>query len=58
MNIKQSFIVLAPILFVVWLILGFVDSFLASTACLGISCIVTALIVMWVKYVSEHFEKW
>ena len=58
MSIKQVFIAISPILFVVWLILGFVSNFLASTICIGISCIGSALIVLWVKYVTENFEKW
>ena len=58
MNIKQSFIALSPILLVVWLILGFADSFMASTIIIGTSCISAALIVWWVRYVNENFEKW
>lgn len=47
---------IGPILFVLWLILGIVYNFTSSTICVAIACSCSALVYLWVDFITKHIE--
>lgn len=55
---KNDFIlfakILGPVLFILWLIFGFVKGFIASTVAIVLDAIFALALVAWVDYCVDH----
>lgn len=54
---KALFICMTPIILVLWIVLCLAYGFLHGTLLMVISLILTAIMVWWVDFCCQHFNK-
>ena len=53
---KKATIAFAPILFAIWLVIGWLDNFITATICIVLSLAITAIVTAWIYFVFHILD--
>lgn len=54
---KKALIAFGPIMLALWFVIGYFDNFETATFCIAVSLAIAAVVVGWVYFVFEMFDK-